>query len=42
MPKVLSRITKLTFQMDTAEVPYEKLIGAIELIGGKVKGLVNK
>jgi probable LLM family oxidoreductase len=40
--EALGGISRLTFQMDTAEVPHEKLMNAIEIIGGKVKGLVNK
>src|SRR5882762_7392679 len=36
----LGGITRLTFQMDTAEVPHEKLMHAIELIGTHVKPLV--
>lgn len=39
--EALGGITRLTFQMDTAEVPHEKLIEAIELIGSKVKPLVG-
>ena len=35
-------ISRLTFQMDTAEVPHEKLMQAIELIGEKIKPLVNQ
>ncbi len=37
----LGGITRLTFQMDSAEVPHEKLMKAIELIGKKLKLLVN-
>src|SRR5437773_2387608 len=33
----LGGITRLTFQMDTAEVPHEKLMQAIELIGTQIK-----
>ena len=36
----LGGISRLTFQMDTAELPHEKLLQAIELIGKKVKPLV--
>ena len=36
----LGGITRLTFQMDTAAVPHEKLMEAIELIGTRVKPLV--
>lgn len=38
--KALGGISRLTFQMDTAEVSHEKLIKSIELIGTKVKPLV--
>ncbi|MEP7168636.1 MAG: LLM class flavin-dependent oxidoreductase [Bacteroidota bacterium] len=38
----LGGISRLTFQMDTAEVSHEKLLQAIELIGKRVKPLVNK
>ncbi|MEO8447492.1 MAG: LLM class flavin-dependent oxidoreductase [bacterium] len=38
--EALGGITRITFQMDTAEVPHEKLIQAIELIGSKVKPLI--
>jgi len=37
----LGGITRLTFQMDTAEVPHEKLMQAIELIGTRIKPLVQ-
>src|SRR6266480_3978929 len=37
----LGGITRLTFQMDTAEVPHEKLMQAIELIGEHIKPLVQ-
>lgn len=40
--KALGGITRLTFQMDTASMGHEKLMKAIELIGTKVKPLVNK
>jgi len=33
----LGGISRLTFQMDTAEVPHEKLMQAIELIGTRLK-----
>src|SRR5258706_2389672 len=36
----LGGISRLTFQMDTAEVPHEKLMRAIDLIGTRVKPLV--
>lgn len=38
----LGGISRLTFQMDSAEVSHEKLMNAIELIGKKLKPLVNK
>jgi probable LLM family oxidoreductase len=37
----LGGISRLTFQMDTAELPHEKLMQAIELIGGRVKPYVH-
>jgi len=37
----LGGISRLTFQMDTAEVPHEKLMQAIELIGTQIKPLVE-
>ena len=37
----LGGISRLTFQMDTAEVPHEKLMQAIELIGTRIKPLVQ-
>ncbi len=39
--EALGGISRLTFQMDSAELPHEKLMRAIELIGEKVKPLVN-
>jgi probable LLM family oxidoreductase len=39
--EALGGITRLTFQMDTAGLSHEKLMNAIELIGTKVKPLVN-
>lgn len=39
--EALGGISRLTFQMDTAELPHEKLMQAISLIGGKVKKLVR-
>ena len=39
--EALGGISRVTFQMDTAELPHEKLMRAIELIGQKVKPLVN-
>ncbi|SHN44500.1 LLM class flavin-dependent oxidoreductase [Chitinophaga sp. CF418] len=38
----LGGISRLTFQMDSAEVSHDKLMHAIELIGTKLKPLVNK
>jgi probable LLM family oxidoreductase len=38
--EALGGITRLTFQMDTAEVTHEKLMHAIELIGTRIKPLV--
>lgn len=38
----LGGISRLTFQMDSAELPHEKLLQSIELIGRRVKPLVNK
>ena len=40
--EALGGISRLTFQMDTAELPHEKLMQAIELIGSRVKPLVNQ
>jgi probable LLM family oxidoreductase len=37
----LGGITRLTFQMDSAELPHEKLMQSIELIGGRLKPLVS-
>ncbi|MFM7838278.1 MAG: LLM class flavin-dependent oxidoreductase [Chitinophagaceae bacterium] len=39
--QALGGLSRLTFQMDTAELPHERLLNAIELIGKKVKPLVN-
>jgi probable LLM family oxidoreductase len=39
--EALGGISRLTFQMDTAELPNEKIIQAIELIGKELKPLVN-
>jgi hypothetical protein len=39
--EALGGISRLTFQMDTASMGHEKLMNAIELIGQKVKPLVN-
>jgi alkanesulfonate monooxygenase SsuD/methylene tetrahydromethanopterin reductase-like flavin-dependent oxidoreductase (luciferase family) len=38
----LGGISRLSFQMDTAELNHQKLLHAIELIGTKVKSLVNR
>ncbi|MES1217951.1 MAG: LLM class flavin-dependent oxidoreductase [Bacteroidota bacterium] len=40
--EALGGIVRFTFQMDTADISHEKLLRAIELIGKKVKPLVNK
>jgi probable LLM family oxidoreductase len=40
--EALGGITRLTFQMDTAELPHEKLLQAIEFIGKRIKPLVNQ
>ncbi|MCX6276074.1 MAG: LLM class flavin-dependent oxidoreductase [Bacteroidetes bacterium] len=40
--EALGGISRFTFQMDTAEVPHEKLMQAIELIGKRIKPLVNQ
>jgi len=37
----LGGISRLTFQMDSAELSHAKLMKSIELIGGKIKPLVN-
>jgi probable LLM family oxidoreductase len=39
--EALGGISRLTFQMDTAELPHEKLMQAIELIGTRVKSTVH-
>ena len=39
--EALGGISRITFQMDTASVAHEKLMQAIELIGTRVKQLVN-
>ncbi len=39
--EALGGITRLTFQMDSAELPHEKLMQSIELIGTRLKPLVN-
>ncbi|MDR3667334.1 MAG: LLM class flavin-dependent oxidoreductase [Ignavibacteriaceae bacterium] len=38
----LGGISRITFQMDTAEVPHEKLMKSIDLIGTLIKPLVNQ
>ena len=40
--EALGGISRLTFQMDSAELPHEKLLHAIELIGTRLKPLVNQ
>jgi len=40
--EALGGISRLTFQMDNAALPHEKLLRSIELIGTKVAPLVNK
>ena len=39
--EALGGISRVTFQMDTASLNHEKLLQAIELIGSRVKPLVN-
>ena len=39
--RALGGITRLTFQMDTAELPHEKLKDSIKLIGSRVKPLLQ-
>ncbi|MEO5998341.1 MAG: LLM class flavin-dependent oxidoreductase [Chitinophagaceae bacterium] len=39
--EALGGISRLTFQMDGAELPHEKIMQAIELIGTRIKPLVN-
>gem|GEM_PF-1385843 len=39
--QALGGISRLTFQMDTAELTHEKLLNAIHLIATRVKPLVN-
>jgi len=39
--EALGGITRLTFQMDTAEVPHTKLMQSIELIGTRLRPLVR-
>jgi probable LLM family oxidoreductase len=38
----LGGISRFTFQMDSAELPHEKLMKSIEIIGSKVKPLVSE
>ena len=40
--EALGGITRLTFQLDSAELPHEKLTQCIELLGTKLKPLVNQ
>ena len=40
--EALGGISRLTFQMDTADVTHEKLMQAIELIGTRVKPLISQ
>ena len=40
--EALGGIDRLTFQMDSAELPHEKLMQSIELIGRHLKPLVNQ
>jgi len=37
----LGGISRVTFQMDSAELPHEKLMQSIEIIGTTVKPLVS-
>ena len=39
--KALGGITRLTFQMDTGELPHKKLLSSIELLGKTVKPLLQ-
>ena len=39
--EALGGISRLTFQMDSAELPHEKLMHAIELIGKRLKPLIQ-
>jgi probable LLM family oxidoreductase len=39
--EALGGVSRLTFQMDSAELSHEKLMRAIELIGQRVKPLIN-
>jgi probable LLM family oxidoreductase len=38
--EALGGLSRLTFQMDTAELPHEKLMQAIDLVGKRIKPLV--
>ena len=40
--EALGGISRVTFQMDNAALPHDKLMNAIELLGTKVKPLVNQ
>jgi probable LLM family oxidoreductase len=40
--EALGGVSRLTFQLDTAELPHEKLMRAIGLIGQRLKPLVNQ
>jgi probable LLM family oxidoreductase len=40
--KSLGGISRFTFQMDNANIPHEKLLRSISLIGQKVKPIVNR
>jgi probable LLM family oxidoreductase len=40
--EALGGLSRLTFQMDTAEVSHDKLMQSIELIGSRIKPLVNR
>jgi probable LLM family oxidoreductase len=40
--KALGGISRLTFQMDSAELPHDKLMQSIELLGTRIKPLVNQ
>ena len=40
--EALGGISRFTFQMDTAELPHEKLMDAISLIGKRIKPILSK
>ncbi|HMC87505.1 MAG TPA: LLM class flavin-dependent oxidoreductase [Chitinophagaceae bacterium] len=40
--EALGGISRISFQMDSADLPHEKLIQSIELLGAQVKKLINK